>query len=160
MTSKVLQDTSDPMQGRLDQLFRRLRRSEAGTTAVEFAIVLPLFLAFVMGVIEFGRVFWVQSSLQHAVEQTARTAMAEYTRESFTSADFSTWLAGWGSSLEGSAPDEVFGWDPSAVTFTATTSQTSGTDYITIDGNYNFDFLIPGVASLTLTALSKTPLVK
>jgi Flp pilus assembly protein TadG len=160
MISKVHHDTSAAMQGRLYQFFRRLRRSKSGTTAVEFAIVLPLFLAFVMGVIEFGRVFWVQASLQHAVEQTARTAMAEYTRESFTSADFATWYASWGSSLEGSAPDEIFGWDPSAVTFNATTSQTSRIDYMTIDGNYNFDFLIPGVASLTLTALSKTPLIK
>lgn len=142
------------------RLIKKIGASKAGATAVETAIVLPLFLAFVMGVIEFGRVFWVQSSLQHAVEQTSRNAMAEYTRESFTNANFSTWFASWGSSLEGSAPSEIFGWDPSNITFTAATSTTSGIDYVQINGSYAFSFLIPGVSTLTLNALSKTPLVK
>ena len=164
MNSTKIRDMSGPAtaptHSRSRRFLRGWCRSISGTTAVEFALVLPLFMAFVMGVIEFGRVFWVQSSLQHAVEQTARSAMAEYTRESFTSADFSTWYSSWGSSLEGSAPNEIFGWDPSAITFTAATSTTSGIDYVTINGTYAFSFMIPGVTSLNLNALSKTPLIK
>ena len=41
--------------GGRDGLIRRWRRSVSGTTAIEMAIVLPVFLAMVMGIIEFGR---------------------------------------------------------------------------------------------------------
>ena len=59
-------------------LIRRLVRSTGGATALEFAIIFPVFIAMTMGLVEFGRLFWVQVSLRHAVEQTARDAMAEY----------------------------------------------------------------------------------
>ncbi len=144
------------------RLLVRLRGSASGTTAAEFAIVLPVFLLILMGLIEFGRLFWVQSSLRHAVEQTARLAMAEYTREFYTNDNFSTWFASWPASLQGSAPDQIFGLDSTGITFTATTSQTGGIDYVTITATSSFDFVfpvIPGTSSKTLTALSKTPLI-
>ena len=148
--------------GGRDGLVRRWRRSVSGTSAVEMAIVLPVFLAMVMGIIEFGRLFWVQSSLRHSAEQTARIAMAEYTRESFTNNSFSTWFSSWSSNLVTEAPDEIFGFDPTAITFTATTSTVSGIDYVSIVADYTFDFLypiIPGTSSIALTAMSKTPLI-
>ena len=147
---------------RIGAVFARFRGGVSGATAVEFAIIFPVFLLIVMGLIEFGRVFWVQVSLRYAVEQTARNAMAEYTREAFTNSNFATWFSTWSSSLQASAPSEIFGWDPSAVTFTATTSQASGVDYVIVAASYSFDFLypvIPGLSSTTLTAQSKTPLV-
>jgi len=148
--------------GGRDGIIRRWRRSVSGTTAVEMAIVLPVFMAMVMGIIEFGRLFWVQSSLRHSVEQTTRIAMAEYTRESFTNNSFSTWFSTWSSNLVTEAPDEIFGFDPTAITFTATTSTVSGIDYVSIVADYTFDFLypiIPGSSSIDLTAMSKTPLI-
>ena len=43
-----------------------------GTEMVEFSLMAyPLFL-FLFGVIEFGRLYWVQSELQYAVEAAAR----------------------------------------------------------------------------------------
>ena len=43
-----------------------------GSEAVEFALIsIPLFL-FMVGVIEFGRLYWVQSELQYAAEAAAR----------------------------------------------------------------------------------------
>ena len=45
--------------GGRDGIIRRWRRSVSGTTAVEMAIVLSVFMAMVMGIIEFGRLFWV-----------------------------------------------------------------------------------------------------
>lgn len=143
-------------------LLRRLCGSIAGTTAVEFAIVLPVFLALIMGIIEFGRLFWVQTSLRHSVEQTARIAMAEYTRESFTNANFSTWFSTWSSNVAADADDEIFGFDPTSITFTATTTTVSSIDYVSIVADYTFNFLfpvIPGQSSVALSAMSKTPLV-
>lgn len=141
------------------------RRARSGAAATEFALVLPVFILFLLGMIEFGRLFWVQVSLRLAVEQTARYAMAEYLRESFTSADFPSWFDSWAASLEARAPDQIFGWDPSGVVFTATTeaaASSTGTDYVTIQATYTLDLLfdvIPGLSEKTLTARARTPLV-
>lgn len=143
----------------------RLWRSTSGATAVEMAIILPLFLLFLLGLVEFGRLFWYQVSLRQAVEQTARYAMAEYTRETFYSVGFATWFSGWTSSLEAQAPDEIYAWNGSGITFTATTTAANATtniDFVTIDASYTFTFLfplIPGMSSIALTAMSRTPLV-
>lgn len=41
---------------------------------VEFALVLPVFLLVVMGLVYFGVLVWVHGSLQYAVEDAARCA--------------------------------------------------------------------------------------
>jgi Flp pilus assembly protein TadG len=52
----------------------RLRR---GAAVVEFAIVAPVFLALVFGIIEVGRVVMVQQVLTNGSRQGARTAILE-----------------------------------------------------------------------------------
>jgi Flp pilus assembly pilin Flp len=55
--------------------FSRMRafgRGNSGATAVEFAIVAPLLFLVMFGIIELGRAWWTKSSLQYAVERTAR----------------------------------------------------------------------------------------
>jgi Flp pilus assembly protein TadG len=44
----------------------------AGTAAIEFACVAPLFLLLTFGILEFGRLLWTQSALQLAASSTAR----------------------------------------------------------------------------------------
>lgn len=60
---------------------RRARGSgdwrERGTAIVEFAVVLPLLLTILFGIIEFGYVFMVRQSLQHAAREGARTAILQ-----------------------------------------------------------------------------------
>jgi Flp pilus assembly protein TadG len=62
-----------------------LRRESHGSAAVEFAFLLPVFLLMFLGIIEFGRLLWTQSSLQHAVEAAARYAAINYPTCSSTS---------------------------------------------------------------------------
>ena len=50
------------------------RRKEKGAVAVEMAIVLPLLLLILLGVIEFGRALNVQISLSQAAREGARHA--------------------------------------------------------------------------------------
>ena len=51
---------------------RRLIKAVDGAEAVEFALVsIPLFI-FLLGVVEFARIYWTQSELQYAAESSAR----------------------------------------------------------------------------------------
>jgi Flp pilus assembly protein TadG len=48
------------------------RRRERGAAAVEFAIILPVLLLCVLGLVEFGRAIWTQATLNYAVQAAAR----------------------------------------------------------------------------------------
>lgn len=51
--------------------FRRTR-SDRGAAMVEFAIIAPLLLLLVFGIIEFGRAYNAQNTLTHAAREGAR----------------------------------------------------------------------------------------
>lgn len=57
-------------------LRHRSRRERRGASAVEFAIVAPLFFLLVIGLIEFGRALMVQQVLTNASRVGARKAIA------------------------------------------------------------------------------------
>jgi Flp pilus assembly protein TadG len=54
------------------ELLTRLWSARGGVTAVEMAFLMPVFLLFLMGIVEFGRALWTQTALQFAVEAAAR----------------------------------------------------------------------------------------
>ncbi len=56
------------------RLATALRRRVSGSAAVEFALVAPVLILLIMGIIAFGWVFWTQNSFQFAVEQASRCA--------------------------------------------------------------------------------------
>lgn len=51
------------------------RRADRGASAVEFALVLPLFLLVIAGVVDFGRAFFTQVILTNAAREGARAAI-------------------------------------------------------------------------------------
>jgi Flp pilus assembly protein TadG len=51
---------------------RRKTRKEQGAAAVEFALVLPLFLLLVLGTIDFGYYFFVSEVVTNAAREGAR----------------------------------------------------------------------------------------
>ncbi len=53
----------------------RMVGNNKGTSMVEFAIVLPLFLMLILGIIDFGRFFFVQHTLQFATREGTRLAL-------------------------------------------------------------------------------------
>ena len=53
---------------------RRLWADRSGTSALEFGILLPVFVPLIFGVMEFGQVLWTKTALQHAVDMAARCA--------------------------------------------------------------------------------------
>lgn len=58
---------------------RRLGGSEGGATAVEFALVLPLFIGLLIGIFELSRMMFVSSSVQYSVDRAARMAVIDPT---------------------------------------------------------------------------------
>jgi Flp pilus assembly protein TadG len=62
---------------------RELTSASDGTTAVEFALVAPMFLMLVFGAIEFGRILWTEQALQETAIAGARCmAIAQTTNSS------------------------------------------------------------------------------
>ena len=49
-----------------------LMRNEKGVTAIEFALIAPIFFAFILGIMDIGIYFFVTGQLQHAVVQASR----------------------------------------------------------------------------------------
>lgn len=67
---------SSPPSHRLAGATRRSRRiARQGTAAVEFALILPILLMLVFGIIEFGRAFMVAQVLTTAAREGARAAV-------------------------------------------------------------------------------------
>lgn len=52
------------------------RRDERGVTAVEFALILPIFLLFLLGLIDVGRYAWSVNQAEKATQIGARWAVA------------------------------------------------------------------------------------
>lgn len=51
---------------------REGRRTERGATAVEFALIVPLLIVLVLGIVEFGHAFQVQGTLSAAAREGVR----------------------------------------------------------------------------------------
>lgn len=63
-------------------MFARFRRDEGGASAVEFAIVSPVFLALLYGLFQVGWALHCASSVRYALEESARSVMLD---ENFSS---------------------------------------------------------------------------
>lgn len=51
------------------------RRARHGQSLVEFAMVVPLFFLLVFGITDFGRLFYIHETLQHALREAGRFAV-------------------------------------------------------------------------------------
>lgn len=54
----------------------RRRSGESGSTALEFALVAPVFLLLIFAIISYGGYFWIAHSLQTLAQDSARAAVA------------------------------------------------------------------------------------
>lgn len=56
---------------------QRPRHSERGVAAVEFAIILPIFLLVLFGIVEFGGMMYDQQIIETAAREGARWGAAQ-----------------------------------------------------------------------------------
>lgn len=59
-------------------MFKRFLKSERGQAMVEFALVLPLLLILLCGIIDFGWLYYNQITLNNAAREGARYAVIYY----------------------------------------------------------------------------------
>jgi Flp pilus assembly protein TadG len=57
---------------KLMRLVRALAGDRSGNVAVELAFIAPAMLMFIFGIMEVGRVLWLQNALDYAVVEAAR----------------------------------------------------------------------------------------
>lgn len=121
----------------------RVWHERNGNAAVEFALLAPVFLLMLLGIVEFGRLFWTQSSLQHAVEAAARCAAIN---SSTCASDAQT---------ESYAAAEVFGQSVGASAFTVSRGA-CGTQ---VKAQVKYAFTVPALFpyNITLNAQSCYP---
>lgn len=84
MTTSRAEQTSrevTPRGSNVNKLCRLFRRERRGASVVEFAIVAPIFILLVFGMIEFGRMCMVQQLLTNASREGARRAVLDGTTE-------------------------------------------------------------------------------
>lgn len=55
----------------------KLRQSEAGSTALEFALIAPVFLLMLLGIFDLGHMAYGHATLNGAVQEAARTSALE-----------------------------------------------------------------------------------
>jgi Flp pilus assembly protein TadG len=130
------------------RLLNRFRKNDAGAAAIEMAFVLPLFLLFVLGIIEFGRAYWTLNSMQLAVDEAGRYAMVHT-----TSTD---------AQIVAAAQANLYGLNANNFTLTSASQTTGGVNYKVITATYVFSFVAPGVlpfGNLNLTRQTTVPLM-
>lgn len=122
---------------------KALSSCRLGATAVEFAIVFPLFMTMTLGLMEMSRALWIKASMQYATERATRFYMVN---NSTSTADLVTYADG-----ELDAVGVTYN-----VTFSATLNTATDPDTMTVTATYSFQAIVPYIPfpDTTLTAQS------
>ena len=65
-------------------LVRRATRRQRAAALVEFAVVLPVLLLILFGIMEFGQLFRVRQTCLHAAREAARLAVLQSTAKPYS----------------------------------------------------------------------------
>ncbi|MCB1492525.1 MAG: pilus assembly protein [Rhodobiaceae bacterium] len=127
-------------------LARRIVRDKRGTTTLEFAMVIPVFLLFLFGVVEFGRGLEMYNEMASAASSVSRIAMLD---DSVSNA-----------SLETTIRNRLAGFTEADLQVGFSTETVSGIPYRVINISYPLHFVTPflDMVNITLATRSRTPL--
>jgi Flp pilus assembly protein TadG len=109
---------------------RRARRGERGQTMVEFALIVPLMLVIVFGIVDFGRAYSVWVTITNAAREGARYGITNPTDTSGITSSV--------KKASGSYNDTHL----TVSTPTCSTACTSGNS-ITVTANYSLSLITP-----------------
>jgi Flp pilus assembly protein TadG len=115
---------------KLDRPYRLFRKKRLAAAAVEFAVVAPIFLLLVFGMIEYGRMVMVYQILTNASREGARAAVLDGATTSSVSTSVNTYLtdafiSGATVTVAPNPPSNAHYGDPVTVTVSIPFSQVS-----------------------------------
>jgi len=124
-------------------MLKRIAKNEKGQAMVEFALILPLLILLLCGIIDFGWIFGNQLILKNACRDTARTMAINYdiagtdtTNDATTVTVFKDRL-GAGNYMNNSN-----------LVVNSTLSGTGVEEKVTVTGTYPLPFLTPLLSSI------------
>ena len=127
----------------------RRMRDARGNAAIEFAILAPVLVLFILGIFETGRLYFVRGSMRYAINEAARYAMVFATAQN--------------TAIEQRVRDNLIGIPAADVTATVTDQVIGGINYKQISLSYNFSSIVgsflpwPSIALNTQTAVPIIP---
>ena len=114
-------------------------RNERGAVATEFALLLPVFLTILIGIIEFGMIMYGREIVTNATREGARAGITQGPPKLSTGAITtisSNYLVNTGV-------------NPANVTFTAVGAGGANPATLTVTAQYQYFFLIPFIPAMT-----------
>ncbi len=119
----------------------------SGAAAIEYALILPVLLLCIFGLMDTARLIWCYATLSRAVEAAARCAA------------INTTACGTAAQIQTVAVSEAWGMTITASAFTVATANCG----IRVIGSYDFEWVMPGfnyvvpTGTVTLTASACYP---
>ncbi|MGH7229998.1 MAG: TadE/TadG family type IV pilus assembly protein [Nitrospiraceae bacterium] len=114
------------------------RHDERGAAAVEFAILLPVLMLILFGIIEFGLIMYSREVITNASREGARAGIVQATAKPTTGqiqAVVTNYLTGTGV-------------DPNAVTINVAGAGLTAPNTLQVTVNYPYNFFVPGILGL------------
>jgi len=118
----------------------RILGDRRGESASEFAMVLPFLLLLLVGIVEFGRAIWTQSTLNSAVAAAARCASVNVN------------LCGAPAATQSYAASQATGLNLDSTAFTVTVQPCGNQVAANVPFTFVFDQLLPYAITLTAQA--------
>ena len=119
---------------------RRLGRDQAGTAAIEFGVLAPVFFAMLLGIVDIGRYMWTLNTIQYAIDDGLRAGSVEQLNE---------------TEVENRVKDALLGLDTTGIVVEAT-MPTSTSLEVTASTTYKFMFPIATIFPTTTIDLRST----
>ena len=114
------------------------RFDERGAAAVEFALLLPVLMLILFGIIEFGMIMYSREVITNASREGARTGIVQATVKP-TTGEIQTVVTNY---LTGT------GVDPNAVTIAIAGAGLTAPNTLNVTVTYPYNFFAPGVLGL------------
>jgi Flp pilus assembly protein TadG len=117
------------------RFIKRFGQNEKGASALEFALVAPLFMSMTFGTIQMGLAYYTASSVQFALERVARTRMVSTLNTTQMQTAFNTELAKYTTKT---------------VSLSYSLTTVSGVNVAQLSATYTHSFVIPFVPSFSV----------
>jgi Flp pilus assembly protein TadG len=115
---------------------KKMLHDQKGVAAVEFAIVVPLLVVFIFGIIEFGLVFYNKAMITNASREAARAGIV-FRDPSATIAEIQTVVANYCNGML-----VTFGGPTNATTTVPSGECVNHGDELVVNVVYQYDFLM------------------